>query len=54
MLLFLSVLNVCYRIMVIFILIVVVWNVIGLKDFRRQVMAATVIMPFLLRVLNIK
>lgn len=50
---FLSLLNLSYRLIVIFILIIAIWNVITLEDFKRQVMTTTLIVPLLLRVLNI-
>lgn len=51
--LFLSVLNILYRLIVIFILLVVVWNILTLKDFKRQVMLSILMVPLLFRALNI-
>lgn len=53
MVLFLSLLNLSYRIIVIFILIIAIWNVITLEDFKRQIMTSLVIVPLLLRAINI-
>jgi hypothetical protein len=53
MVLFLTLLNISYRIIVIFILVIAVWNVITLEDFKRQVMTTMVIIPLLLRAFNI-
>jgi len=53
MVLFLTLLNLSYRVIVIFILIIVIWNVITLEDLKRQIMTSIVIVPLLLRALNI-
>lgn len=50
---FLSILNIIYRLIVIYILLIIVWNVLTLKDFKRQVMSSLLIIPLMLRALNI-
>ena len=51
---FFAILNVCYRIIVFFILAAAVVNVLSLKDWRKQIMTTMIIIPLVLRVLNIK
>jgi len=51
--LFLSLLNMSYRIIVIFILFIAIWNLITLEDLKRQVMTTILVVPLLLRALNI-
>lgn len=51
---FFTILNVCYRIIVLFILVAAVVNVFSLKDWRKQIMTTMIIVPLVLRVLNIK
>lgn len=51
--LYLSVLNIAYRLIVVYILLIIVWNILTLKDFKLQVMSAIVMIPLLLRAINI-
>lgn len=51
--LYYSMLNIIYRLIVIYILLIVFWNILTLKDFKRQVMSSILIVPLLLRALNI-
>lgn len=51
--LYLSLLNIIYRLIVIYVLLIAVWNVVTLADFKRQVMTSVLVVPLLLRALNI-
>jgi len=53
MLIFLNFLNISYRIIVIYILLIAMWNIMTLNDFKRQVMTTILIIPLFLRALNI-
>jgi hypothetical protein len=48
------VLNIIYRVMLGVITLVLIWNVLMLKDQRKQLMSAIVIIPFVLRIIGIK
>ncbi|MCR4425254.1 MAG: hypothetical protein NUW23_03550 [Firmicutes bacterium] len=49
-----GVLNAVYRCILLGLLAVLAWNTLSLQDCRRQVMSAKVMIPLLLRFLNIK
>lgn len=53
MLLFLRFLSIAYRIIVIYILIIAIWNIITVSDLKCKVMTTTLIIPLILRALNI-
>jgi hypothetical protein len=47
-------LNVAYRIMLCVIVLVLAWNTLKLKEPRKQLMSALLIIPFVLRVIGVK
>lgn len=48
------VLNIIYRVMLAAITAVVIWNTLRLKDPKKQLMSAMLVIPFLLRIVGIK
>ncbi len=48
------VLNIIYRVMLAAITAVIVWNTLRLKDPRKQLMSALLVIPFVLRIIGIK
>ncbi len=48
------VLNFLYHVILVVLLIGLGWNTISLKEPRKQIMSATIMLPLLLRFLNIK
>lgn len=47
-------LNILYHLVALFLLVALGWNVIGHKEPRKQIMSALVMIPFVLRLLNLK
>jgi hypothetical protein len=47
-------LNILYRLLLVFILFLLVWNILEEKKFFKQASIFLIIIPFLLRVLNIR
>ena len=47
-------LNLLYRLVVLFLLVALGWNVVRLKEPRKQIMSALVMIPFVMRLLNLK
>ena len=50
----LDALNLLYRLVVLFLLAAFGWNVVRLKEPRKQIMSALVMIPFVLRLFNLK
>ncbi len=48
------ILNIIYRVMLTAITAVVIWNTLRLKDPKKQLMSAMLVIPFLLRIVGIK
>ncbi len=48
------VLNIIYRAMLAILTITLVWNTIKLKDIKKQIMSAVLIIPFVLRIIGVK
>lgn len=49
-----TILNIVYHLLALGLILVLGWNTISLEDRKKQVMSAIVMIPLLLRVLNIK
>lgn len=49
-----TVLTTIYRVILVYFVVVLVWNIFESKDWRRQLLGAIIIIPFVLRALHIK
>jgi len=47
-------LNVIYRAILVILTMTLVWNTIKLKDAKKQIMSAVLIIPFVLRIIGVK
>ena len=49
-----TILNVLYHLIALALIVVLAWNMLTVSDWRKQLMGAVVIIPLVLRVLNLK